>query len=82
MAKELIGDSTGYLTVDGYSGYNEVSGDKTNRVRVRCWGHCRRKLYVAMANVPAVREVLKMVVELYIVEHDAAADGVLGTEEH
>ncbi len=82
MANELIGDSTGYLTVDGYSGYNEVSDGDTNRVRVGCWGHCRRKLYVAMKNVPAAREALEMVVELYVVEHEAAAKGVLGTEEH
>ncbi len=82
IAKRLIGDSTGYLTVDGYSGYNEVSEGDTNRTRVGCWGHCRRKFYVAMKNVPAAREALEMVVELYIVERDAAVAGVLGTEAH
>ena len=82
MAKSLIGDSTGYLTVDGYSGYNSVTEGKTQRTRVGCWSHSRRKFYEALKNAPAAREVLEMVVELYIVERDAAMKGVLGTAEH
>jgi transposase len=82
VAKELIGESTGYLTVDGFSGYNELEEGETRRTRVGCWGHARRKMYRAMQNVPAAREALEMIVELYVVERDAAMKGVLGTEEH
>lgn len=81
-AQELLGGSTGYLTVDGYSGYSGVSDGKLKRTRVGCWGHSRRKFYVAMKNVPAAREVLELIVKLYIVERDAAKKGVLGTAEH
>lgn len=82
VAKQLIGESTGYLTVDGYSGYNEVAEGETKRTRVGCWGHCRRKFYVAMKNVPAAREVLEQIVELYVVERDGAVADVMGTEAH
>jgi len=85
MAHALIGDSEGYLTIDGYSGYNcvvEGGGGKGRRVRVGCWGHCRRKFYIALKNAPAAREVLKMIVELYVVERNAATQGVLGTQTH
>ena len=84
-ANELIGDSAGYLTVDGYSGYNnvtEAAEGESKRTRVGCWGHARRKFYAAMKNVPTAREVLEMIVELYVVERDAAMKGVLGTDAH
>jgi transposase len=84
-ANELIGDSAGYLTVDGYSGYNDVTEaveGESKRTRVGCWGHARRKFYAAMKNVPTAREVLEMIVELYVVERDAAMKGVLGTDAH
>lgn len=84
-ANELIGDSAGYLTIDGYSGYNnvtEATEGKSKRTRVGCWGHARRKFYVAMKSIPAAREVLEMIVELYVVERDAAMQGVLGTDAH
>jgi len=85
MANELIGDSAGYLTVDGYSGYNnvtEATEGKSKRTRVGCWGHARRKFYAALKNVPTAREVLEMIVELYVVERDAAMQGVLGMDAH
>ena len=81
-AAALIGDSSGSLLVDGYSGYNGVDEGDIKRERAGCWGHARRKFYVAMGNVPDAREALDMILDLYLVERDAAVAGILGTDEH
>jgi len=82
VAAELIGDSIGSLMVDGYSGYNGADDADIKRDRAGCWGHARRKFYLAMGNVPDAREGLDMIVELYLVERDAATAGILGTQPH
>jgi len=38
VAKELVGDYTGYLITDAYAGYNKAGAYK----RALCWAHCRR----------------------------------------
>jgi len=38
-AKELLGDTWGNLTSDGYSGYNCLSEKEASRLRSGCWGH-------------------------------------------
>lgn len=76
-----LGGTAGYLVVDGYSGYNDVTGDG-GRTRVGCWAHARRKFYEALATAPKAREVLDMIVALYRVEHDAADNDILGTPAH
>jgi transposase len=38
VAKSLLGDYTGYLITDAYSGYNQAG----NYNRCLCWAHCRR----------------------------------------
>lgn len=81
-ANKLLGESTGYLTIDGYSGYNEVSENEGMRTRVGCWGHTRRKFFVALKNNALAREILEKITLLYRVEHDAAMEGVLGTARH
>ena len=43
-AKEFLGDFSGVLVSDGYSGYNKIQ----NAVRAGCWAHTRRKWYEAM----------------------------------
>jgi transposase len=43
----FLGDWTGTLITDGYSGFNEVV-EKNGIVRAGCWAHARRKLKAAL----------------------------------
>ena len=77
----LLGSSKGMLMVDGYGGYNGVVGED-GRTRAGCWAHARRKFFDALKTAPEAREVLDLIVQLYRVEHAAAAKDVLGTDVH
>lgn len=81
VARRLLGDTSGDLIIDGYSGYNAAVED-SGRDRVGCWGHARRKFFQAMASAPEAREVLDLIVELYLIERQAAEKDILGTEAH
>lgn len=78
----ILGDSTGVLQVDQYSGYNQVT-TPDKRSRAGCMGHARRKFYEAKDKAPEfVDHVLEQILELYIVEYDAALERCLGTDKH
>jgi len=47
VAKEFLKDFKGYLHVDGYQGYNQV----TNVILVNCFAHLRRKFYDIVATL-------------------------------
>jgi transposase len=79
-AEALIGDGEGNLCIDGYSGYN--SSTKGRRKRSGCWSHARRKVFEAVASAPHARELLELIGELYVVEHEAAEADELGTAAH
>lgn len=81
VAVRLLGGTQGNLVIDGYSAYNAVT-DVEGRQRVGCWGHARRKFFEAMTTVPEAREVLDLIVKLYVIEHRAAEQDILGTEAH
>lgn len=81
VAKRLLADTQGFLSIDGYSGYN-AAVEQTGRIRVGCWSHSRRKFFEALPTAPEAREVLDLVVELYRIEHRAAERGILGAESH
>lgn len=78
---QLLGGTAGTLLTDGYVAYDAVTGDK-GRVRVGCWAHARRKFFEALPSAPEARELLALITKLYLVEHEAAALNVLGTEAH
>jgi len=81
-AERVLGDSTGVLQVDGYTGYNHVT-TPDKRVRAGCLAHTRRYFHKARDACPAeVEHVLELVRELYRVEYDAATRGITGTPEH
>lgn len=82
VATSLLSDSVGYLTVDGYSGYNENESSAKGRTRVGCWGHARRKFFHALESSPCAQEVLSLIVELYLIERRVTIKGLRGTEEH
>jgi transposase len=78
---EVLGDSQGYLLVDGYGGYNAVTVP-ARRVRVGCWAHVRRKFFDALATAPEAQQMLDLILALYRVEHEVQDGGVLHSDEH
>jgi transposase len=77
----VLGDSTGVLVVDMYTGYNEVTSTG-KRQRSGCLAHARRKLFDALAYAPEAQTALDLIRDVYVVEHDARAAGVVRTTEH
>jgi transposase len=79
---EVLGNSTGFLQVDGYTGYNQVTTPK-KRKRAGCWSHGRRKFFDAIATKPAEAHfAIDLIREIYEVEYVAAEKSILGTEKH
>src|SRR5512142_372361 len=84
-ARELLGDTTGNLTIDGYSAYTCLGEKDAKRERSGCWGHARRKMLEAIpegVKEHENHEVLAMIANLYQIESEAEARGILGTQEH
>jgi transposase len=77
----VLGDSTGVLVVDMYTGYNEVTSTG-KRKRGGCLAHARRKLFDALAYAPEAQQALDLIRDVYLVEHDARAAGVVRTPAH
>lgn len=79
--KEVLGGTTGSLTVDGYTGYNIVT-DVDGRDRSGCWSHARRHLFDALATAPEARAGLDIILELFMLEREAQVRGIMGTLAH
>ena len=81
-AADVLGESTGALICDGYTGYNVVE-DPQGRVRGGCWCHARRKMYEARASAPNEADyVITEMRKLFRLEHEARVRGYVGTAEH
>ena len=78
--KRILGESTGELVVDLYTGYNEVTSPG-RRNRAGCLAHARRKVFEAK-ELPEAAVALDLIRDIYVVEHDARAAGVEGTAAH
>lgn len=76
----ILGDSTGELMVDLYTGYNKVTAPG-RRTRAGCLAHARRKIFAAR-EMPEAAEALEIIRELYVVEHDARAAKCEGSAQH
>jgi len=68
----VLGDSTGALVVDMYTGYNQVTSTG-KRTRSGCLAHARRKLFDALSTAPEAKTGLDFIRDVYLVEHDAKA---------
>jgi transposase len=79
-AKQVLGDSTGRLVVDMFTGYNAVT-KPGKRLRAGCLAHARRKLF-EQRDHPETTEPLDIIGAIYAVEHDAKAAGIIGTDAH
>jgi transposase len=79
-ATQVLGDSTGRLVVDQFTGYNAVT-KPGKRTRAGCLAHARRKLFEQREHVET-KEPLDLIGAIYVVEHDAKNAGIVGTEDH
>lgn len=77
----VLGASQGTLVVDAYTGYNQVT-KPDGRERGGCLAHGRRKLWEQRKNWPEMDEGLEHILDVYKVEHEAKAAGIVGTHEH
>ena len=80
VPKEVLGDSTGRLVVDQYTGYNAVT-KPGKRTRAGCLAHARRNLFEQREH-PEIQEALDIITEIYLVEHEAKQAGIVGTDPH
>jgi transposase len=81
----LLGDTEGYLCIDGYSAYSCLEDKQAKRVRVGCWGHARRKLFEARGATKKdspLDEPLTLIRDLYRVEQEAVQADIKSTAEH
>jgi transposase len=69
---EVLGGTRGTLVVDMYTGYNHVT-TVGGRERAACLAHARRKLFEARDSAPQVEEALKIIRDVYLVEHEIKA---------
>jgi len=78
-AEEVLGDSSGVLVVDGYTGYNKVTVPG-KRTRAGCSAHARRKF--ANIDDDGAKQILEMFKPIWAVEREAKELGIKGTDKH
>jgi len=74
-AAALLASFSGVLQVDGYAGYNTLTGSRPERegaVLAYCWSHFRRRFYdiAKGGNAPLASEALARIGALYAIEAD------------
>jgi transposase len=79
--KQVLGGTTGTLVVDAFTGYNRVT-KADGRTRAGCLAHARRKFFEALPGFDEAQIALDIIRELYVVEHDAKEQGIVGTKSH
>jgi transposase len=79
--RQVLGGTSGTLVVDAYTAYNKVCGPES-RIRSGCLAHVRRKYFDALSSCPEAQAALDMILELYLVEHEAKEKGIVRTAAH
>jgi len=80
--QRILGDTAGYLQVDGHTGYNQVCVPEC-RDRVGCIAHARRYFHKARDQCPdECEEAFEFIRQLYDVEVQAAEAEIIGTDAH
>ena len=69
-AERFLDGFEGILQVDGYAGYNRLTGPKGQVRRAFCWSHARRKLHESFDSTKSevAAEGLRRIAELYAIE--------------
>ncbi len=80
-AIEMLGGTKGTLLTDGFSGYKPLIAEAA-RQAAGCMAHIRRKFHEAIPTAAEAEHAMVLIGELYDVEHQAQAMGIVGTEEH
>ncbi|MFC1609730.1 IS66 family transposase [Myxococcota bacterium] len=71
MGKQLLGDYSGEVVVDGAAAYEKLARDGPFNLN-NCWSHGRRQVLKAEGEAPGqVAEFLDLIGELYAIEHEA-----------
>ena len=78
---EILGGTTGTLVVDMYTGYNHVT-TVGGRERAACLAHARRKFFEAKDSVSEAQIPLKIIRDIYLVEHEIKERHLEQTETH
>lgn len=78
--KAVLGDTTGKLLVDDYSGYKPVI--TAGREEAGCLAHIRRRFHAALTTAPEAQLALNFIHDVYAVEAEVEAAGLTGTEQH
>jgi transposase len=79
---QILGGTNGVLVVDGFTGYNAVT-QVDGRTRAACLAHVRRKFFDARSGHEATAdEALRLILDVYRVEHEATERGIVRTDEH
>jgi len=77
---EFLGDYSGYIQADAYSGYDAVF-EKGLATEVGCWAHTRRKFYDAKDTDPVRgHELLVLIGQLYDIERQAKEEKLNAAE--
>ncbi len=79
VAVDVLGNSTGVLVVDGYTGYNKVTVPG-RRIRAGCNAHARRKF--REVEHPVAEQIVELYKEVFAVEREAKEAGIVGTPAH
>lgn len=75
-AQELVGDYTGLLQTDGYSGYAKLCRERDDLRHVACFAHTRRKFVDASAankKAGAAEQAIAYIGKLYAIEKNLAS---------
>ncbi|TCW62490.1 IS66 family transposase [Treponema sp. J25] len=75
VAASIIGNFSGYLQTDGYSGYSRI-GRRPEIIHVGCWAHIRREFYRLVSEqgpTCTAAEMVRLIRRLYQIEKDLRA---------
>lgn len=70
VPEEMLGDFSGTIINDGFSGYNRFRAGKKIKV-ANCWSHARRKFFDCLSNYLKAENVIELIDELFEIEHQS-----------
>ena len=68
VAEEMLGNFSGTIINDGFSGYNRFRSGRKIKV-ANCWSHARRKFFDCLSNYPKAEDVIDLIDKLFEIEH-------------
>jgi len=82
LPEDLLEGTSGFLQVDAAAIYDSSCKDQ-QRTRAGCLAHGRRYFFEARHERPdEATQILDLIIQIYIVEYQAAEQNILGTDAH